>query len=85
MIKLEYTDEETFITEEIEFSEEQYNIATKLHEQYKSEYLSKCSPIIVRKDKKSLMFAVNLGDKQKDRAAYERGDDLYRVVIEKIK
>jgi hypothetical protein len=84
MKKLEYTDEETFITEEIEFSDEHYELAENLHKQYESEILSKCSPIMVRKDKKSLIFCVNFGDKMKDRVAYENGDNMYRVVIEKI-
>lgn len=83
MIKLEYIDEVTFNTEEIEFSEEIYDIANKLYEQYQSES-SKCTPIMVGNDKKSLVFCVNLGDREKDRISYEKGDTLYRVVIEKI-
>jgi hypothetical protein len=39
---------------------------------------------MVGKDKESLYFIVNLGVKNKDRVAYERGDNSYKVVIEKI-
>lgn len=81
---LEYTDEKTFITENVEIPDEQYEIAVKLHEQYKSDLWSKCSPIMVRNDRQSLVFCVNLGDKLKDRVAYECGDNSYKVIIEKI-
>lgn len=84
MKKLEYTDEYTFITEEVEFSKEHYELAKNLHKQYESELWSKCTPIMVRKDKQSLVFCVNFGDKLKDRVAYERGDNMYKVIIEKI-
>lgn len=84
MKKLEYTDEATFITEEVEFSDEHYELAKNLHKQYESEILGKCSPIMVRKDKQSLVFCVNFGDRLKDRVAYERGDNMYKVIIEKI-
>ena len=80
MEKLKYTDESTFITEEVEFSDEHYGLAKDLHKQYES----KCSPLIVGSDKQSLLFCVNFGDRSKDRVAYERGDNMYRVVIEKI-
>ena len=83
-MKLEYTNEETFIKEDVEFSEEHYEFVKSLHIQYESELWSKCTPIMVGKDKESLIFCVNLGDKNKDRVAYERGDNSYKVVIEKI-
>lgn len=70
MIKLKYTEEDTFITEEIEFSDEHYELAKKLHKQFENQ-----SPIMVKNDKKSLVFCVNLSDEFKD---------IYRVVIEKI-
>ena len=84
MKKLEYTDEYTFVTEEVEFSDEHYELAKNLREQYESELWSKCTPIMVRGDKQSLVFCLNFGDKLKDRAAYERGDNMYKVIIEKI-
>lgn len=84
MKQLEFTSEKDFKTEILEFEDEHYEIANKLHEQYKSELLSKCSPIMVGQDKQSLLFCVNLGDKLKDRGAYERGDNMYRIRIEKI-
>ena len=85
MIKLEYTDESNFITEEVEFSDEHYDLAKKLHKQYESELGSKCTPIMVSKDKQSLVFCVHFSDKLKDRVAYERGDNTYKIIIEKIK
>jgi hypothetical protein len=39
---------------------------------------------MVRPDKKSLVFCVNFGDKLQDRVAYERGDNMYKVIIEKV-
>jgi hypothetical protein len=84
MKKLEYTDESTFITEEVEISDEHYEFAKNLHKQYESELLSKCTPTMVRNDKKSLVFCVNFGDKFKDRVDYERGDNMYKVIIEKL-
>lgn len=86
MKKLEYIDEATFKSEIIEFTDEHYEIAEKLHKLYEDEdnLWSKCTPIFVKSDKKSLIFCINLGDKQKDRFKYERGDNLYRIIIEKI-
>lgn len=85
MKKIEFTSEKDFKTEILEFKDEHYEIAEKLHSQYESEFLSKCSPIMAGEDKTSLLFCINLGDKLKDRVAYERGDDMYRIRIEKIK
>lgn len=87
MKKIEYTDESDFITREMEFEDEHYELATKLHEKYQDSLLSKCSPMLVRSkgDKKALLFCVNLGDRDNDRVAYERGDNLYRIIIEKIR
>jgi hypothetical protein len=59
-------------------------LAKELHRQYESELLSKCTPIMVGSDKKSLIFCVNLADKNENRVAYECGDNIYRVVVEKI-
>jgi len=84
MKKLEYTDGKTFLTEEIEFTDEHYSLAKNLHRPYENEVLSKCTPIMVAEDKQSLIFCVNLGDKLKDRVAYERGDNMYKIKIEKI-
>ena len=84
MRKLEYTSESTFITEEVEFSDEHVRLAENIHGLYKSEFLSKCSPLMVRPDKESLVFLMNLGDRT-DRVAYERGDNMYKIIIEKIK
>ncbi len=81
MIKLEYTDEETFITEEVEFSNEQYELTKKLHNQFN---YPDCTPILVGKNKTSLIFGVNLTDRSKDRVGYEIGNNMYRVVVEKV-
>lgn len=87
-MKMEYTDENTFITEKVEILDEIYEIADNLHKEYrpphKSDLCSKSTPIMVGKDKKSLVFCINLGDKQKDKVAYDKGDNLYRIRIEKI-
>lgn len=84
MKKLEYVSEETFIKEDIEFNDEHYDLAEELRERYKSPLLSECTPVMVREDKKSLVFCVNLGDREKDRVAYANGDNAYKVIIEKI-
>jgi hypothetical protein len=84
MKKLEYTDESTFTTEEVEFSDEHYELAKNLHKQYENELLSECTPIMVRQDKQSLVFCVKFGNKLKDRVSYECGDNMYKVIIEKI-
>ena len=83
MKTLDYTSEATFITEKVEFSDEHYGIAETLHKQYDSEIVGICSPIMVRDDKKSLVFCLNLGDKN-DRASFEIGKNKYKVIIEKI-
>ena len=82
MKKLEYADEATFETEEIIFTDKHYNLAKKLHELYNDDL--RCSPLMVKNDKKSLVFVINLGDKTENRVAYERGDDSYKIIIEKI-
>jgi len=84
MKKLEYISEATFKPEDVLFDEEHYKLTKDIHKRYESVLLSKCSPIIVRDDKKSLCFCINLGDKDKDRFAYENGDNKYRITIEKI-
>lgn len=84
MKNLDYTDEATFITEEVEFSDEHYELTKKLHKECESDLLSKCTPIMVREDKKSLVFGVHLGDRLKNRVAYECGDNRYKVIIEKL-
>jgi hypothetical protein len=81
MKKLEYIDESTFITEEIEFSDEHYELAENLYKNFKD---VSHSPIMVKNDKKSLVFCLNLFDKSKDRVDTECGNNVYRVIIEKI-
>lgn len=78
MVYLIHTDEETFVTSAVEFREEHYSLAEDLHSLYDDDGLSKCTPIMVSNDKKSLLFCVNLNDR------IERGDNKYRIIIEKI-
>ena len=40
--------------------------------------------MIVKDDKKSLIFSIDLGDRDKDRVSYEIGDCRYKITIEKI-
>ena len=75
-MKMEYTSEEDWITEEVEIPDEQYTVASELHKSF-----GNYGPIIVRNDKKSLCFGVN---KATDRVEKEKGTKLYRVTIEKI-
>jgi len=75
-MKMQYGDEETFVMEEIDIPDEQYGVAKELHTLF-----GNYGPIIVRKDKKSICFGVN---KATDRVARERGDNLYRITIEKV-
>jgi hypothetical protein len=83
-MKIGYTDEATYITEYIEFTDEHYEFAKNLQKEYENERLSICSSIMVGKDKESLTFCVNLADRVKDRGAFERGDNMYKVNISKI-
>ena len=69
---LEYTDEKTFITENIEFSKKYYDVAEKLHSKYSDELGINCSQIMVHSDKKSLMFCIDLGDKIENNENNER-------------
>ena len=73
-MKLEYTSEETFKSEIIEFPDEFYNTVRELHETF-----GNYGPIIVRSDKKSLSFAINKGISREDK---EIGTNLYRVTID---
>ena len=75
-MKMEYTDEATFITENVEIPDEQFTVATELHKAF-----GNYGPIVVRNDKKSVSFGVN---KATDRVEREKGTNLYRVTIEKI-
>jgi len=38
---------------------------------------------MVRNDKKSLVFSVNLGDRMKDRVAYERDGNIIKLLLKK--
>ena len=84
MKQVNYASEATFKSELVEFPDEQYELAESLHKIYENELWSKCTPIMVRDDKKSLVFCVNLGDKEKDRVDYECGKNAYKVIIEPI-
>jgi hypothetical protein len=73
MVKLDYTDEVTFKTEEIEFSDEHYEIAKELWLRFGTKKI----PIMVKNDKKSLIFCI---DKSEDSGE----NDIYRIIVEKI-
>ena len=81
----EYTDEATFISEMVEIPDALCMLADKLHDEF-----GNYGPVILRSDKKSLSFAINTtksGDKTKDfnnRVVIERGDNLYRITVEKV-
>jgi hypothetical protein len=68
MVKLQYVDEVTFATEEIEFSDDMYAFAENLRQQYI--HASFCSPLMVGSDKKSLIFGVS-GSNGKHRVIIE--------------
>ncbi len=82
-MKLNFTDEKTFKSELIEFENDHFNIAKKLHDIYKDDDISICSPIMVGQDKKSLLFCLDTSS-GKDRVEMECGFNKYRVRVEKI-
>ena len=81
---IQYIDESTFLSEEIEVSDELYETAIDIRKQYMSSVLSDCSNIMLAKDKKTLVFVVNFGDPKKDRLAFERGDNAYQIYIHSL-
>ena len=78
MKEIEYIHEEDFSTEKIYFSDEYYDLAVNIREKFKDEDIS---PLMVGKDKKSLLFCINFG---KDIISNEIGDNTYRIRIEKL-
>lgn len=83
MVKLNYTDEKNFITEEIEFSDDHYLLAKKIHELYEGG-IDKKTPLMVKNDKKSLLFCVDVSDVNTNRVDRENGKNKYKIIIEKI-
>ena len=83
MKKLEYIDDKNFETEIVEFENEHYDVAEQIYIQCKKLY-DHVHPVIVSKsnDKNSLIFGINLG---KTRLEQDRGDNTYRIRIEKVK
>jgi len=79
---IQYIDESTFLSEEIEVSDELYETAIDIRKPYMSSY--SCSNIMLAKDKKTLVFVVNFGDHKKDRLAFERGDNAYQIYIHSL-
>lgn len=82
MEKLEYTDEETFITEEVEFEETHVELVNEIKDFFVSELIH--NQIMVGKDKKSLIFGVDLSN----RVGHSDEDDTkfrISIVVEKIK
>ena len=56
---IQYIDESTFLSEEIEVSDELYETAIDIRKQYMSSVLSDCSNIMLAKDKKTLKHIKN--------------------------
>jgi hypothetical protein len=85
-MKKEYTDEATFITEEVEINDDINNIITQIYENFDNHGIRpkqiELIPIMVCKDKKSLCFGVNLGE---DRVERGIGTRLYKVTVSKMK
>ena len=48
MVKLEYTDEQSFITETIEFTDEHYGLSEQIHSLCKNEFKSYTTPVSSR-------------------------------------
>ena len=76
-MRIEYTDEATFITEEIEIPDDQYRVAEKLFQSIrltseKNQLLHPCGVIRLRNDKKNLCFNMN------------EATNYYRITIEKL-
>lgn len=85
-MKMDYYDEATFLKEEVEVPDEQYYVAEKLYESseklFQQQWYGKnYGPIMLSSDKKTLIFAINLGETRQDR---EIGTNLYKIKIEKI-
>ncbi len=76
MKQIEYISEHTFEKEIINIEDEHYDLAVEILNSF-----GNYGPLIVKNDKKSLMFAVNLAKNRVDR---EIGTNLYRITIEKI-
>ena len=76
----EFTDEATFVSEMVEIPDAQCLIAKELHDKF-----GNYGPVILRNDKKSLCFAIS-EDKRRNsnRLETEKGNNLYRITIEKI-
>jgi hypothetical protein len=76
-IELNFTSEETFITQQVEFSKKHHDVAMAIHDIFGSKF-----PIIVRKDLESLSVFVSKTD---DRLEQEKGINCFRITIEEIK
>lgn len=82
---MNYTSEETFITEEIEIPDDLYDVSKELLDKY-ANYGPR--ELIIRSDKKSLCFGINKldGKTLESKTLREIGSkvNLFRVTIEKI-
>lgn len=85
-MKKEYTDEATFITEQVDINDDIDNIIAQIYDNFDNHGIRprqiELRPIMVCKDKESLCFGINLGV---DRLEKEIGTRLYKVTVSKIK
>lgn len=72
-MKIDYCDEKDFKHEQIEISDEMFQIANDIHSQF-----GNYGPIVLKSDKKTLSFGINKGQSRMER---EIGTRLYMVTI----
>ncbi|MCK9575767.1 MAG: hypothetical protein WC979_01915 [Candidatus Pacearchaeota archaeon] len=76
-ITLDYTSEETFVTEKVEIKKSMYDLADEINMYFGKPFM----PILVAKDKKSLIVCAD--DKQvTDRVKRECGEGCYKIIIQ---
>lgn len=81
MKEIEYVNEKDFKSEFISFDDLHYQFTEGIFKQLKLKYGNMCSPIMVKNDKKSLMFCINLNN---DKIKKEKGNNTYKIIVEKI-
>ena len=72
-MKIDCFNESDFSAEEVEISDELYQLASDIHSQF-----GNYGQMVVKSDKQSLTFGVNKGQSREER---EIGTRLYRVTI----
>lgn len=84
MKELKYFDERSFKSEDVQFTDDHYNLMENIHKLYERSDILKCTPIMVGNDKDSLIFCVNLSDRSSNVSDWESGKNIYRIKVEKI-